>query len=158
MSKGPVAIFVAFAAVCVIAIPYLAIAGTGGEDAAPIAVEPQDEDGKSMFATNCGACHTLAAAGTDGIVGPNLDEVLAPGGNPNYEGSYGRALNAVVCGFGGGRMPAGILQGANAKEVSAFVGAYAGAVGVDQAPLVDTRDAPRAEPPETCVDEAEAGG
>ena len=28
--------------------------------------------------TNCGACHTLAKAGTDGVVGPNLDELLAP--------------------------------------------------------------------------------
>ena len=28
--------------------------------------------------TNCGACHTLAEAGTDGVIGPNLDELLAP--------------------------------------------------------------------------------
>ena len=28
--------------------------------------------------TNCGSCHTLYKAGTDGVVGPNLDELLAP--------------------------------------------------------------------------------
>ena len=26
----------------------------------------------------CGGCHTLAAAGTSGVVGPNLNEFLAP--------------------------------------------------------------------------------
>src|SRR5581483_4147254 len=29
--------------------------------------------GKSIFLTNCGSCHTLAAAKTSGTVGPNLD-------------------------------------------------------------------------------------
>ena len=30
-------------------------------------------DGKSLFKTNCGSCHTLADAGTAGTTGPNLD-------------------------------------------------------------------------------------
>lgn len=154
--KGPIAIFTAFAAICLVAIPYFAIAGTGGESAAPIVVEPWDEDGKELFAVACGPCHTMQAAGADGVVGPNLDDILAPGGNTNYEGAYGRAINAVTCGFGGGRMPAGILQGENAKEVSAFVGAYAGALRVDEAPLVDTRTAPQADPPASCGPEASA--
>lgn len=33
--------------------------------------------GAQVFANNgCGGCHTLAAAGTGGVTGPNLDEVL----------------------------------------------------------------------------------
>ena len=33
------------------------------------------EAGKAVFATaGCGACHTLAAAGSSGKVGPNLDQ------------------------------------------------------------------------------------
>lgn len=33
--------------------------------------------GKALFASNgCGGCHTFAAAGSSGAVGPNLDEVL----------------------------------------------------------------------------------
>jgi mono/diheme cytochrome c family protein len=33
--------------------------------------------GAQVFANNgCGGCHTLAAAGSGGVVGPNLDEVL----------------------------------------------------------------------------------
>jgi cytochrome c len=154
--KGPVAIFTAFAAICLIAIPYFAIAGTGGQEASPINVKPWDEDGKELFAVACGPCHTLQAAGADGVVGPNLDNILAPGGNSNYEGSYGRAINAVTCGFGGGRMPAGILQGENAQEVAAFVGAYAGALREGEAPLADTRTAPKAPAPDSCGAEASA--
>jgi len=30
--------------------------------------------GKTVFTANCGACHTLADAGTSGAVGPNLDD------------------------------------------------------------------------------------
>jgi mono/diheme cytochrome c family protein len=36
------------------------------------------EPGKTVFqATGCGGCHTFAAAGTTGTIGPDLDEVLA---------------------------------------------------------------------------------
>lgn len=142
MNKGPIFIFGAVVAVA-LGIVALAIAGTGSESAAPVTVEPHDEDGKELFAANCGACHTLAAAGADGVIGPNLDTWLASGGTTTYEGSYGRAIQAVECGYGGGRMPAGILRGENAKEVAAFVGAYAGALSPDEAPLEDTRTAPQ---------------
>ncbi|HEX6713345.1 MAG TPA: cytochrome c [Thermoleophilaceae bacterium] len=30
-------------------------------------------DGKALFASKCGGCHTLTAAGTNGQVGPKLD-------------------------------------------------------------------------------------
>ena len=133
---------------------FKVVMGQGAEGAAPVAVESQDQDGKELFVSNCGPCHTLAAAGADGVVGPNLDVVLAPGGNATYDGSYSRALAAITCGYGTPqRMPAGILQGENAQEVAAFVGAYAGQAGSDSKPLVDTDDeeeAPRGAPPDSC--------
>ena len=150
MNKRPLLIFGVFAAICVIVVPYLAIAGEGGEDAAPVAVKSWDEDGKELFVNNCGPCHTLAAAGSDGVVGPNLDDTLAAGGTANFEGSYGRAIYAVTCGFGGGRMPAEILRGDNAEEVAAFVGAYAGQVGEDAEPLEDTRSVEMPPAPADC--------
>ena len=150
MNKGPFLIFGVFAAICVIVIPYLAIAKEGGSDAAPIEIESWDSDGKQLFVNNCGPCHTLAAAGTDGVVGPNLDDQLAAGGQANFEGSYQRAIFAVTCGFGNGRMPADILRGENAQEVSAFVGAYAGQLSEDAGPLADTRTAEKSEPPSDC--------
>ena len=148
MSKGPFAIFGVFAAICLIVIPYLALAKEGGEDAGPVAVSSWDEQGKELFVNNCGPCHTLAAAGTDGVVGPNLDDLLAAGGTATFEGSYGRAINAVTCGFGGGRMPAGIVTGENAETVAAFVGAYGGQVGEGAEPLADTRSADKPPAPE----------
>jgi mono/diheme cytochrome c family protein len=141
MSKGPFLIFGVFAAICVIVIPYLAIAKEGEEDSGTVKVESWDTGGKELFVNNCGACHTLAAAGTDGVVGPDLDDLLAAGGTASFEGSYGRAIAAVTCGTPNGRMPAGILQGENAQQVAAFVGAYAGQVGEDDEPLEDTRTA-----------------
>lgn len=148
MNKGPFLIFGAFAVVCLLVVVKV-VSGQGAEGAAPVAVASQDEEGKQLFANNCGPCHTLAAAGADGIVGPNLDQILAPGGNATYKGSYNRAISAVTCGYGTPqRMPAGILQGENAQEVSAFVGAYAGQAGSDSDPLVDTDEAPREPAPE----------
>lgn len=47
------------------------VAGTG------ITAE-RPTDGKSIFTTTCGGCHTLADAGTNGKVGPNLDESQPP--------------------------------------------------------------------------------
>ena len=44
-----------------------AVAGTG-------VVAERPTDGKSIFTTSCGSCHTLSDAGTTGAVGPNLDE------------------------------------------------------------------------------------
>ena len=149
MNKGPFLIFGAFAVACLLIVVKV-VTSQGAESAAPVKVESQDQDGKQLFANNCGPCHTLAAAGSDGVVGPNLDQVLAPAGNNTYEGSYDRALTAITCGYGEGRMPAGILQGENAQEVSAFVGAYAGQAGDTSEPLVDTDEAPRGPPPESC--------
>ncbi|HSI80419.1 MAG TPA: cytochrome c [Solirubrobacterales bacterium] len=141
MSKAPIVIFGIFAAICVLAIPFLALASKGGEDAATVEVEPRDGEARDLFVTSCGQCHTLAAARTNGVVAPNLDDLLVPTGTNSpdlYEGIYTRVLNAVTCGLGG-RMPAGILVGENAKEVSQFVAAYAGQI--DRGPTVDTSEA-----------------
>jgi mono/diheme cytochrome c family protein len=35
-------------------------------------------DGKAIFTVHCGGCHTLADAGTTGVVGPNLDQARPP--------------------------------------------------------------------------------
>lgn len=139
MNKGPFLIFSAFAVVCLL-VAVKVIASEGAEGAAPVPVASEDEEAKELFANACGPCHTLAAAGADGVVGPNLDQVLAPGGNATYEGSYARAINAVVCGFGNGRMPAGILQGENAQEVADFVASYAGQAGSESEPLEPAED------------------
>lgn len=38
-------------------------------------IRPPEFIAPEFFATNCGGCHTLEAAGTTGAIGPNLDEI-----------------------------------------------------------------------------------
>jgi mono/diheme cytochrome c family protein len=153
MTKTPFVIFGIFAAVCVLVIPYFALAKEGDEDAATVEVASQDQAAKELFAGSCGRCHTLAAAGTEGVVGPDLDAYLITGGindAKQYGGLSTRVIQAVTCGLRGeiGQMPRGILEGQNAQDVAQFVAAYAGQI--DKGPTVDTATAPKPKPPETC--------
>jgi mono/diheme cytochrome c family protein len=112
---------------CAVLLPAWAISREGGEEASPQNVEADQEQGKELFVTNCGSCHTLYKAGTDGVVGPNLDELLAPPSPtpPDPETIYPRVESAVLNGIEG-RMPQGILTGPQAVEVSEFVAQVAG--------------------------------
>jgi mono/diheme cytochrome c family protein len=75
-----------------------------------------DGRGRQLFLNNCGSCHTLAAAGAKGTVGPDLDELLA--------GKRHTDLELVVrdqIDTGGGAMPAGILTDGDADAVAGYV-------------------------------------
>jgi cytochrome c551 len=50
------------------------VAGTTTAAAPGGTTTGQAADPKSLFTANCGSCHTLAAAGTQGTIGPKLDE------------------------------------------------------------------------------------
>jgi mono/diheme cytochrome c family protein len=123
MSKRPLVIFGIFAAICLVALPAWALTQRGSSDASPEGSVPAgDRQGLELFQINCGACHTLAAAGSDGVIGPNLDQLLGTGPKSaqTVKANQSRVLNAVQNGIGG-RMPKGILQGAQAKAVTQFV-------------------------------------
>jgi len=136
MSRKTFVVFGLAVVVLAALIPWLAFRADG--DAANAEPVPNGlKEGQSLFQTNCGACHTLYAAGTDGNFAPDLDELLAPSGPPEgptaeatIEATEGRVLNAVENGVDStttpGRMPAGILNSTQAKEVAAFVAATAG--------------------------------
>ena len=146
MSKRPFVLFGIFAALCLLVLPFIALGKEGEESAATVEVASADLDSKDLFFNNCGPCHTLAAAGTDGVVGPNLDELLVTSGAnapEQYEGIYTRVLTAVTCGVEG-RMPRSIVLGEEAKDVAAFVAAYAGQIG--KGPTVDLATAAEPEP------------
>lgn len=122
MSKRPFVIFGIFAAICLVVLPFWAIE-EGSSDASPEGSVPAaEQQGLELFQINCGACHTLAAAGTDGVIGPDLDLLLGTGAkNPDVvTGNQDRVYDAIVEGREG-RMPKGILQGAQAKAVAQFV-------------------------------------
>ena len=123
MSKRPFVIFGIFAAICLVVLPFWAIAEEGSSDASPEGSVPAaDQQGLELFQINCGACHTLAAAGTDGVIGPDLDLLFGGGAKSRRHGEGNRDAStaAIVEGIGG-RMPKGILQGAQAKAVAQFV-------------------------------------
>ena len=122
MSKRTFVLFGIFAVAFGLLLPYWAISKEGEESASPEKVAASDEEAKELFQTNCGACHTLARGGTDGIVGPDLDDLLG-GGTP--ETNEQRVLTAIEDGIEG-RMPAGILQGEDAELVANFVARVAG--------------------------------
>lgn len=74
--------------------------------------------GAAVFTSaNCGGCHTLAAAGSSGMVGPNLDD-LKP--------SYDQVLNQVTNGGGGMPAYAGQLSETDIQNVAAYVSENAG--------------------------------
>jgi outer membrane protein assembly factor BamB len=73
--------------------------------------------GKSVFTQNCGSCHTLAAAGTGGTVGPNLDQLKPSDATVQHQVTNG---GKVMPAFGGRLSKAQIA--AVAKYVSSVAG------------------------------------
>lgn len=138
MSKRTFIWFGIFVLVLAVAIPWAVFRSKGDAETGVQDVPASLKTGQSLFQTNCGTCHTLYAAGTDGNYGPNLDELLAPTGPPEgepeqiketEEATEGRVLNAVEHGVDSstpGRMPAGILNKAQGEEVAEFVAHTAG--------------------------------
>lgn len=138
MSKRTFIVFGLLVIVLAVVIPWLIFNSKGDAQKGDQSVASDLKSGQSLFQTNCGTCHTLYAAGTDGNYGPNLDELLAPTGPPEgdekeieeaAQGVEERVLNAVENGVDGeapGRMPGGILNQEQAEEVSEFVGHVAG--------------------------------
>ena len=70
--------------------------------------------GRAIFLANgCGGCHALAAAGTSGTTGPNLDQT-----HP----SYARVLAQVTNGSGGMPSFADSLTSAQIRTLARYVG------------------------------------
>ena len=114
----------------VLAVLAIGAAGCGGGDdddsgGAATTAETTTEtttdggaDGAAVFASaGCGNCHTLAAAGSSGTSGPNLDEL-----QPDAETVEEQVRN------GGGAMPAfeGQLSDAEIEAVATYVAESAG--------------------------------
>ena len=86
------------------------VAAYVGEVAGVPGIEPPQADGGpggQVFANNgCGSCHTFAAAGATGTVGPNLDDVLAGQDEDQVETSIIAPDEELTEGFEAGVMPA----------------------------------------------------
>lgn len=103
-----------------LAIYVAAVAGTGAAPPAPEPGgpgEPGPADGEAIFADNCAQCHILAAAGSSGTIGPNLDE-----SRPSQNLAVDRVTN------GQGAMPSfeGTLSPEQIQAVAEYVAGSAG--------------------------------
>jgi cbb3-type cytochrome c oxidase subunit III len=104
--------------------------GTGGAAKG----HPDVANGQKLFAgtAQCGACHTLAAAGSSGTIGPNLDDAFRSDRQQGFNESTieNVVLDQIRLGSGavsnGTPMPANLVHGQDALDVAAYVASVAG--------------------------------
>src|ERR1700759_1788178 len=134
MSKRTFYTFAVLLFVLAVVIPWLAFRGSGDANTGAEKVPAHLKAGQALFETNCGTCHTLYAAGTDGNYGPDLDELLSPtrpaeGKAETEKGLQERVINAQKQGVDSntpGRTAPAILNETQQTEVAEFVAATAG--------------------------------
>jgi plastocyanin len=122
----------ALCAAIVAAVPALSACGGVKEPQADVVA------GKQLFVSKCGACHTLARAGTKGTTGPNLDEAFQ---RSLSEGFGETAVRGVVYkqilypnrlkNSQGIKMPAKLVSGQDAHDVAAYVAMVSAKGGKD---------------------------
>ena len=98
--------------------------GTGG-----IVKGGDQSKGKTLFQQKCGGCHTLAAAGTHGTIGPNLDDAFSSDKRQGYKDVTVQQVVRQQISLASGKMPPNLLSGTDADDVSAFVAQFAGVPG-----------------------------
>ena len=96
--------------------------GGGGAGGAQAGGATGGTDGKEIFASqNCGSCHALADANSQGGVGPNLDEVLPQRDAASIRQSIVAPNEETTEGFPEGIMPTNYGELLSAEEIDALV-------------------------------------
>jgi cbb3-type cytochrome c oxidase subunit III len=128
----------------------LSACGTGG----PVNNAAADkENGRKLFTEKCAGCHALTAAGSQGTIGPNLDYAFAQARSEGFKESAILDIVHDQIKFAGqypvrsnnpdylkANMPANLVTGQDAIDVSAFVAANAGLQGFAEAQAVSGTD------------------
>ena len=107
------------------------------------------QNGKAIFQQKCAGCHALAAVGSAGGIGPNLDDSFAQAradgfkesaianivhDQIRYPGQYPTAQNNPS--YLKANMPANLVKGQDADDVATFVAANAGMQGFAESQVV----------------------
>jgi cbb3-type cytochrome c oxidase subunit III len=139
--RQPISRLHSLARIAAVGAGGLALAGCG---AGGLVANGDKDTGKKLFVARCGACHTLAAAGTSGTIGPNLDDSFAEARANGFKES---AIADIVAGqvrdpgqYATGssearlqaNMPANLVKGSDLNDVAEFVAANAGTQGFSQ--------------------------
>jgi mono/diheme cytochrome c family protein len=124
LTRNPLA-----AALCAVALA-LPLGACGRE-------EPDLSNGKAMFVEHCGSCHELGRAGTAGTQGPSLDAAFqtALADGMDRDTVEGIVHDQILNPRKGSIMPAGLVKGEDARDVSAYVGYAAAKRGSDEGAL-----------------------
>jgi mono/diheme cytochrome c family protein len=109
--------------------------------ALPMSACGRDENdlsnGKALFTQNCGSCHVLERAGTQGRTGPNLDAAFraALARGMDRETIEGVVHSQILHPRKNSAMPAGLVEGSDAEDVAAYVAYAAERRGEDEGAL-----------------------
>jgi plastocyanin len=136
MRRAPATRSLALAA-CILAPALLSGCGLTGATTDTV-------NGKQLFVSKCGACHTLARAGTTGVVGPNLDQAFQQSRSAGFGQSTFQGIVQHQIAYPPRRaevdpqthkplpiMPADLVTGDDAADVAAYVAQAAGRPGKD---------------------------
>ena len=107
------------------ALLVLAGCGTGGK----MPSHADQSNGQKLFKSSCGGCHVLAAAGSVGATGPNLDNAFAGAKKQGFKLSTIENVVLDQIREANPPMPKNLVTGQDAVDVSAFVAAVAGQGG-----------------------------
>ncbi len=110
----------------------LAGCGTGGMASS----RGDEQNGGKLFGAKCSGCHTMAAAGSSGTIGPNLDAAFGSDKLQNFK--QDTILNLVLDQIRDPSppMPPNLVKGQDAVDVAAYVAANAGAQGPEAKPNI----------------------
>ena len=103
--------------------------GTGGK-----ATSGDQQNGSKLFTAKCAGCHTLAAAGARGTVGPNLDDSFASDRRQGFKQSTIQNVVLDQIREPSAPMPKNLVEGQDAEDVAAYVAAVAGQAGETKPP------------------------
>lgn len=112
---------VRLAAIVAVGAASVGLSACGGSGEAPDLAA-----GKTTFTGACGSCHTLEAAGTKGLIGPNLDDAWrashqAGMEDSQYQGTIERWIREAQK-----PMPRDLVKGQDATNVAAYIASVAG--------------------------------
>lgn len=81
---------------------------------------------KQAFTQNCGGCHVLKAAGTQGTTGPNLDDAFGCAEQQGFEKSTIRDVIRGQIDYASPPMPRELVKGQQADDVADYIATVAG--------------------------------
>jgi mono/diheme cytochrome c family protein len=123
---------VRFLAAGLLLLGVAALSAGCGTGETGIAKSGDVSQGKQLFISNCGKCHRLADAGTNGTIGPDLDGAFAGPRAQHFRLSTIKQVVYDQIYHAAAPMPRKLVTGADAASVAAYVASVAGTGAASQ--------------------------